>query len=75
MEPTFQTTDSQNLVHVHVCASCWRVSRREEADGTPDARGIYHCSSCGYAGPLSIQIVSGTDPAIQANRPTEACGD
>ena len=75
MEPTFETTDSQNLVHVHVCASCGRASRRDEPDGTPDARGVCHCSLCGHAGPLSIAIVSETDPVIQANRPTEACGD
>ena len=72
---TSETADTHSLVHVHICTSCGRVSRRDEPDGTPDARGVYRCSACGHAGPLNIQIVSEMDPAIQATRPTEACGD
>ncbi len=37
MEATQDKTDSPGLVHVHVCDSCGRASRREERDGTPDA--------------------------------------
>jgi len=75
MEPSFETADSHHLVHVHVCVSCGRASRRDEPDGTPDARGVYRCSSCGHAGPLNIQIVCEPNPAFQASRPAEACGD
>jgi len=61
MDSMLDTTDSGGLVHVHVCNSCGRASRREERDGTPDAFGVYHCSSCGHAGPLRVQIMSETD--------------
>ena len=36
---TSETADTHSLVHVHICTSCGRVSRRDEPDGTPDARG------------------------------------
>jgi hypothetical protein len=35
MEATQDKTDSPGLIHVHVCDSCGRASRREERDGTP----------------------------------------
>jgi len=75
MEPSSETTDNQHLVHMHVCASCGRASRRDEPDGTPDACGVLHCSSCGHAGPLNVQIVCETDPAIRTSRPTETGAD
>jgi ribosomal protein L37AE/L43A len=61
MEATQVKTDSQSLVHVHVCHSCGRASRREDRDGTPDAFGVFHCSSCGHEGPLRVQIMSESD--------------
>ena len=65
MEAMQVKTDSQSLVDVHVCHSCGRASRREERDGTPDAFGVFHCSSCGHAGPLRVQIMSEADAEMR----------
>jgi hypothetical protein len=64
MEATQDKGDSQGLVHVHACGSCGRASRREERDGTPDAFGVFHCSSCGHGGPLRVQIMSESDAEV-----------
>jgi hypothetical protein len=65
MEATEDKTDSHGLVHVQVCGSCGRASRREEKDGTPDPFGVFHRSSCGNAGPLRVQIMSETDAEMR----------
>ena len=53
------------LVHVHVCAVCGHASRREEPDGTPDTRGIFHCSKCGHEGPLNDRILNVNDARLE----------
>jgi ribosomal protein L37AE/L43A len=65
MEATQEKTDYPGLVHVHVCDSCGRASRREEREGAPNAFGVFHCSSCGQAGPLRVKIMSESDAAMR----------
>ena len=75
MESTRDRMNSGVLVHAHVCAACGRASRREDPDGTADAFGVFHCSSCGHAGPLNVEIMSETDSRFQTSLPTEVYAD
>ena len=54
------------LVHVHVCAACGHASRREDPDGTPDARGIFCCSKCEHEGPLNDRILGVNDARLKS---------
>lgn len=56
--------DTEGLIHLHVCSSCGRASRREGREGTPDAFGVFNCSSCGHAGPLRVEVMSESDAAL-----------
>ena len=62
---TNESDDSNPLIHVHVCATCGRVSRREEPDGTPDGAGVFYCSFCGHAGPLNEDFVQINDEKLK----------
>jgi hypothetical protein len=53
------------LVHVHICVVCGRVSRREDPDGMPDAAGVFHCSQCGHEGPLNEAVIEETDERLR----------
>ena len=55
------------LIHVHICAMCGRVSRREEKDGTPDSAGLFHCSSCGHVGNLNEDFIEIHDDRLKPN--------
>jgi len=52
------------LVHVHICSTCGRASRREDPDGMPDAAGVFHCSQCGHEGPLNEAVIEETDERL-----------
>ena len=52
------------MIHVHVWLECGHASRREESDGTPDTRGILHCSRCGHEGPLNDRVLDINDPRL-----------
>jgi hypothetical protein len=54
------------LVHVHVCALCGHAARREDPDGSPDSRGIFHCSRCGHEGPLNDRILDVNDARLKS---------
>jgi len=46
----------RELHHFHVCVHCGGMFRREEFVGREITSGIYHCSKCGFDGPLNIEI-------------------
>lgn len=53
------------LVHVHICVTCGRASRREDPDGMPDAVGVFRCSQCGHEGPLNESVIEETDARLR----------
>ena len=55
---------TEELIHVHVCIGCGRVSQRDDPDGIPDVMGIYRCSLCGHEGPLNVHVIPRSDPRL-----------
>jgi hypothetical protein len=53
------------LIHVHICTSCGRVSRRDDPDGIPDSTGIFRCTTCGHDGPLNVHVLDAGDSRLK----------
>jgi predicted RNA-binding Zn-ribbon protein involved in translation (DUF1610 family) len=60
------------LTHFHVCVHCGSAFRREEFIGRAITSGIYHCTKCGFDGPLNIEIREVEDPAGNKDHPSDA---
>jgi hypothetical protein len=58
--------------HYHRCVHCGSAFRREEFSGTAIAFGIYHCTRCGFDGPLNIEIKEVGDLAESKNSPSKS---
>jgi hypothetical protein len=53
------------LIHVHICMGCGRVSRRDDPDGIPDSTGIFRCTTCGHEGPLNVHVLDARDSRLK----------
>jgi hypothetical protein len=61
-------TQFEGPVHVHICASCGKVARRDDPDGVPDVTGIFRCSVCGHEGPLNSHVIDPDDPRLDVSQ-------
>jgi predicted RNA-binding Zn-ribbon protein involved in translation (DUF1610 family) len=49
-------TNSDQLIHVHVCVHCGTIFRRETFEGRALTSGIFTCPKCGDEGPLNVEV-------------------
>jgi len=49
-------SQASKLIHVHVCVNCNSLFRRETFEGRALTSGIFHCSACGFEGPLNMEM-------------------
>jgi hypothetical protein len=64
MTPKEERPVAARAVHVHVCISCGKVSRRDDPDGVPDSTGVFRCTKCGLEGPLNVHVIEASDPRL-----------
>ena len=50
-----------DLVHVHQCSSCGRLSLPEQFSARDSVRGVYECPFCDVSEALNFRIVSRLD--------------
>jgi predicted RNA-binding Zn-ribbon protein involved in translation (DUF1610 family) len=48
--------NASNLIHVHACAHCGAIFRREAFEGRALTSGLFTCPKCGDEGPLNVEI-------------------
>ena len=52
-----EQSDKADLVHVHQCSSCGRLSSPEQFSSRANIRGVYECPFCRFSEALNVKIV------------------
>ena len=56
-----QDSSDTQLVHVHACSACGRLSLPEDFPPRDGVTGLFECPKCGHAQQLNVRIITRKD--------------